>query len=76
MGMPQCNHANGRVIGELQMRSFIFNLTSLLLILNVSTPHQPPPTMAITTRSAIPKEKPISQALMAIADTPVERHHD
>jgi hypothetical protein len=56
------------------MSSLIF--ISLLLILNVSSPYQSPPTMAITTRSPISKEKPISQALVVTTSTPVEHYQD
>jgi hypothetical protein len=76
MGTTWRKHANDRAVGELPVSSFTFILISLLLILNISSPHQSPPTMAITMRPTISKEKPISQALAAIAATPVERHQD
>jgi hypothetical protein len=72
MGMTWRNHANGCVVGVLPMCSFLFILINLLHLLNVGSLHQPPPTMAITTRSN--KEKPISQATVATVATPVIHH--
>jgi hypothetical protein len=75
MGMPRRKHANGHAaVGELLMSSLIF--ISLLLILNVSSPYRSPPTMAITTRSAISKGKLISRALVVTTATPVECYQD
>ncbi len=54
----------------------LINFICLLLILNVSSSHQTPPTMAITTRSTAPKEKPISQALVVTTATPIEGYQD
>jgi hypothetical protein len=54
------------------MCSFLFILINLLRLLNVGSPHQPPPTMAITMRSN--KEKPISRATVATVATPVVSH--
>ncbi len=56
------------------MSSLIF--ISLLLILNVSSPYQSPPTVAITTCSGISKEKPISQALVVTTATPGKCYQD
>jgi hypothetical protein len=75
MGMPWRKHAKGHAaVRELPISSLIF--ISLLLILNVSSPYWSPPTMAITTRSTISKEKPISQALVVTTATPVKCYQD
>jgi hypothetical protein len=72
MGKPQRKHANGLAARAMPTSSFFF--ISLIIILNVSSSYQPLSTMAITTRSTITKEKPISRALIVTATTPFKRH--
>ena len=66
------SHATGRVVGRLSPLLFLLIPISLLHLPNVSPPHQPPNSMAITTRAN--KEKPISRATVATATTPAKRH--
>jgi hypothetical protein len=67
MGGARHSHATGRIVGRLILLSFSLILINLLHLLNISSPHQPPTTIAITTRAQ--KEKTISQTTV----TPVDR---
>ena len=54
----------------------ILIISFLFFILNASPSPQYTTTMGIKTRSATPKDKPISKTLVATAATPVDCHKD
>ena len=72
MGVMRRNHNTNRGVSKLSLLPFFLSAICLLLLLNVSTPHRSPTTMAIATRSK--KAAPVSRATAATAASPAERH--
>ena len=72
MGAMRRNHNTNRGVSKLSLLSFFLSAISLFLLLNVSTTHRSPTTMAIATRSQ--KAAPVSRATAATTASPAERH--
>jgi hypothetical protein len=72
MGMPRHKHATNSTVGVMQMISF-FIIALLCPLVYVNSSPRLFPSMGITTRATIAKEKPTSRAITITAATPKER---